>query len=243
MAEEYVIMPKADYIAACDAVRKKTGKSDPIKSGDLGAEIESVEAGSSGGADSIPPVSDTTFGNDTEIEILPAVEGKLYYDNELLPELPVVEGYPYMLLEKLANRYYLVCSSKKYYYASSNAYYLAPSGTSAKNYAITFDEYAEGGTWILKSTTAYSQAGPVFWANYDIPLDSASSTTIHFHATEPTEEGTKENLVPAERADSYIVNSDDLNTIAGLVQSIAGTKSLLSIADIIALLTSIGEEG
>lgn len=36
---EYVIMPTADYQAACDTIRAATGKSDPIKSGDLAGEI------------------------------------------------------------------------------------------------------------------------------------------------------------------------------------------------------------
>lgn len=49
MAEEYVIMPKADYAAACDAIRRKTGKTAVIKSGDLSVEIDSIEAGNSGG--------------------------------------------------------------------------------------------------------------------------------------------------------------------------------------------------
>lgn len=49
MAIEYVIMPKADYIAACDSIRKKTGKTDKIKSGEMFAEIASIVAGGGGG--------------------------------------------------------------------------------------------------------------------------------------------------------------------------------------------------
>lgn len=39
---DYVIMPGVDYMAACDAVREKTGKTDDIKSGDLAAEVQSI---------------------------------------------------------------------------------------------------------------------------------------------------------------------------------------------------------
>lgn len=48
MAEEYVIMPKSDYVSACDAIRRKTGKTDVIKSGDLSAEIDCIEGSGSG---------------------------------------------------------------------------------------------------------------------------------------------------------------------------------------------------
>lgn len=46
---DYVIMPSADYVAACDKVRERTGKADPIKSGDFATEIEGIPAG--GGAE------------------------------------------------------------------------------------------------------------------------------------------------------------------------------------------------
>ena len=42
---EVVIMPKAHYEAACNAIRSKTGKEDVIKSGDMEAEILSITTG------------------------------------------------------------------------------------------------------------------------------------------------------------------------------------------------------
>lgn len=42
---DYVIMPGADYQAACDKLREKTGKTDLIKSGDLAAAIGSIQSG------------------------------------------------------------------------------------------------------------------------------------------------------------------------------------------------------
>lgn len=40
---DYMILPTADYKAACDAIRAKTGKTDLIKSGDMAAEIDSID--------------------------------------------------------------------------------------------------------------------------------------------------------------------------------------------------------
>ena len=53
----YVLMPGADYQAACDAIRAKTGKSELIKSGELAAEI----AGITGGGGSVEGVHTVTF--------------------------------------------------------------------------------------------------------------------------------------------------------------------------------------
>ena len=39
---DYVIIPKADYKSACDAIRDKTQKGDPIKSGEMASEVASI---------------------------------------------------------------------------------------------------------------------------------------------------------------------------------------------------------
>lgn len=53
----YVLMPGADYKGICDAVRAKTGKTDPIKSGELASDI----AGITGGGGSMEGVHTVTF--------------------------------------------------------------------------------------------------------------------------------------------------------------------------------------
>jgi hypothetical protein len=55
----YVLMPGADYQAACDAIRAKTGKSELIKSGELASEISGITGGGSGG--SVEGVHTVTF--------------------------------------------------------------------------------------------------------------------------------------------------------------------------------------
>lgn len=42
---EYAVMPKADYLDACNAVREKTGGNELIKSGEMGARIRSISGG------------------------------------------------------------------------------------------------------------------------------------------------------------------------------------------------------
>lgn len=116
-------------------------------------------------------------------EVQPADAEFFYYNGERLPKIPVVEGYPYAFMEKLPTRYYIVFSTEKYYYNESSTYYYPVSGASARNYAITFEELEAGGTWVLKSETAYTQSGPFLWANYDIPKGSATATTINNYGT------------------------------------------------------------
>lgn len=45
MAENYAIMPLQDYEAACDAIRGKTGGTDPIRSEDMAAQIQGISVG------------------------------------------------------------------------------------------------------------------------------------------------------------------------------------------------------
>lgn len=42
---DYAVMPKADYLDACNAIREKTGGTNVIKSGDMGAQIRAIETG------------------------------------------------------------------------------------------------------------------------------------------------------------------------------------------------------
>lgn len=96
---DYVIMPSADYVAACDKVRERTGKTDPIKSGDLAAEIEAIPSG--GGDDEFP--ADRYFEGGIEAVDLPnATKIKkyaFYQDSKLktisLPNVTSVGSYAF----------------------------------------------------------------------------------------------------------------------------------------------------
>lgn len=56
---DMVIMPGADYKDACDAVREKTGGTDAIKSGVLGAKIRAIPTGGQ-----LPSLSDPAVAGD-----------------------------------------------------------------------------------------------------------------------------------------------------------------------------------
>lgn len=55
---DFIIMPGADYQAACDKLREKSGKTDLIKSGDLASEIEAVAG------EKLPPAEAVSFSAD-----------------------------------------------------------------------------------------------------------------------------------------------------------------------------------
>ena len=42
---DYAVMPKADYLDACNAIREKTGSTDVIKSGDMDTQIRAIKTG------------------------------------------------------------------------------------------------------------------------------------------------------------------------------------------------------
>lgn len=82
---EYVVMPKEDYEAACNSIRGKTGKTDLIKSGDLSAEIDSIQTGGSGGGSAEGCVTVTFMNGDVELFSRPV------YIGDDCPE-PVAQG-------------------------------------------------------------------------------------------------------------------------------------------------------
>lgn len=71
---DFVIMPKADYVAACNSVRAKTGKSDTIKSGDLSSEIDSITGGG-GSSDDVRYVTFMSYDGAVEYLRLPVAVG------------------------------------------------------------------------------------------------------------------------------------------------------------------------
>ena len=56
---DYAVMPYTDYEDACDAVREKTGGTEAIVSGDLGAKIRSI---TTGGTQETPEISVSSTG-------------------------------------------------------------------------------------------------------------------------------------------------------------------------------------
>lgn len=96
----YSLIPSADYKAACDAIRAKTGKTGLIKSGDMSAEIGGIETGS---GSNIPlnfafgdtPPEDTTkyWVKTTGINNFDVVKVKYQKSPELIP-VTLPDGVP-----------------------------------------------------------------------------------------------------------------------------------------------------
>lgn len=215
---EYVIMPKADYESACDATRAKTGKTDLIKSGELGTEIGGITVGSD-----IPDGTNVTFG---------VVERpKAYFNDVLLPAIPedVLEQYPYAFIYKSATRYNLVFSKIKYWYQSSDDTCRNSDGT-VKNYWLTFENMAAGQTWAHRNDDWYywgpSFSSGVVWSNYDIPNGSADATEIYFEGTEP-------QIVPVfpEREEAYSFTSEDIANLGYAIQQKTNDYTLRTVSE------------
>lgn len=65
MSEKWAVMPEDDYKDACDAVREKTGGTDPIKSGEMGAQIRAIKAG---GDDQVITNASYLFYNNARVD-------------------------------------------------------------------------------------------------------------------------------------------------------------------------------
>lgn len=132
---------------------------------------------------------------------------KFYYNDVLLPEIPVVEGYPYQVIFEQTivsdgSITYALYSTEQPMYGKPNALYENVTTMSqqaeAQYWRHTF--IATTNTWIAGSisnaATNVLNIGDTgtgtdrylftpIWSNYDIHLDSADSTEIFFSASEP----------------------------------------------------------
>lgn len=70
---EFVMMPKADYEAACNSIRAKTGKTELIKSGAMSTEIDSITGG--GSSDDVRYVTFMSYDGTEEHGRLPVAVG------------------------------------------------------------------------------------------------------------------------------------------------------------------------
>lgn len=248
MAEEYVIMPKSDYVSACDAIRRKTGKSNKIKSCDLCVEIDCIEGGGSGESGSIPFVSDTTFGNVTDVEvILPAVEGKKYYNGVLLPELPeaaLAYTHCWIYRHETSGYYRLICSNVTWYVGGDPIGIRDSASVEDPRWNITDAELEAGEGWKELAAGNYYytyEAGVKYplWSMSNIMVGSESSNEVFLYGNEPITEKVKEILVPVEREYAYVVKSLSLNEFAAYCQKIIHTENLLSMNDMTEVLKTI----
>lgn len=113
---------------------------------------------------------------------------KYYYSGVLLPEIPVIEGYPNVWIRKnVSTGYYdavYTASDILWYY--SNGMYPTNESVTIKWYRLAI---SDGTEWVYnKDTTGYfsiDTSKTVFWSCIDIPNGSIGATDIYFYASEP----------------------------------------------------------
>lgn len=132
---------------------------------------------------------------------------KYYYNGVLLPEIPVLDGYPYCCIRKnnSTGYYDLLYSPTGFYYKSSGVY----DKDSVKNhkYTIAIDSDMDTAEWEDQNNTTYSgwtidSSRILMWSNHDIPNDSATSTDIYFAALPSLPDSYSTNLVLSIEAET-----------------------------------------
>lgn len=113
---------------------------------------------------------------------------KYYYNGVLLPEIPVIEGYPNVWIRKnVSTGYYdavYTASDILWYY--SNGMYPTNESVTIKWYRLAI---SDGTEWVYnRDTTGYfgiDTSKTVIWSCIDIPNGSIGATDIYFYASEP----------------------------------------------------------
>lgn len=112
-----------------------------------------------------------------------------YYGKYLLPEIPVVDGYPYVCIRKEASNYDLLLCKNQWYVHSGNLYYESASTLSCKWYKLSFDSLS----WSFYKDDVgggfgVSNGEPIIWCNEDILDGSSTSSKVWMKGTEPSTE-------------------------------------------------------
>lgn len=119
---------------------------------------------------------------------------KYYYGGVLLPEIPVIEGYPYTFIRKdeTNGNYDLIYSIKKPCYNGANIGYVTDGtiGTGDTHwYRIEIASVSTATVWAFNKTIetwwGINAERTVMWSNVDMPVGSETSTDIYFYASEP----------------------------------------------------------
>lgn len=132
---EYAIIPTADYKAACDAIRAKTGKTDLIKSGDMASEIASVPTGGGGGG-KIELVEGAVYKaqETSETNVYIVVDGTALTLTEFfLASFGAEMDFPCYIVDALPDT---MEAGSVYIISSSGIAYLSDEGTSAAAYTM-----------------------------------------------------------------------------------------------------------
>lgn len=179
-----------------------------------------------------PSAENVEFGNVKQTEVIPAPEGKAWYNGVLLPEIPadmLTDGYEYLTLLRhiSSDSLYAYATTTLPYYDGTSRFEL-DAGRKRRLYDAENDAWGEESITTDDTYCDLAEKWAVVWAKQNIPNGSATSTTIYFEGSDPVTETEEEVLVPVERLEAYSTTGDFLNGVAGYVQKFLGTLSLLT---------------
>ena len=133
---DYAIIPMADYKAACDAIRAKTGKTDLIKSGEMAGEIGGIEVGGSTGGGQVELVEGAVYKaqESRELTVYLVLGGMAVTVSEYFAMVfgSAVE-FPCYIVDTLPDTMESGCV---YIVSSSGIAYMSDDGTSSAAYTI-----------------------------------------------------------------------------------------------------------
>ena len=166
---------------------------------------------------------------------------KFYYNGVLLPEVPVVDGYPYCAIryDQQNSRIDAIYSQTNFYYTGSTI-----SNAAASNYKRYVAPIANPEQWSTSSDTNYgswtiASNRKLLWANHDIPNGSSTSTTIYFYTSNPASESEAKpkeleysvyhNFYPYSGGIEYSAGSNYVNYVVPVVKYSTYTVTMVEV--------------
>lgn len=164
----------------------------------------------------------------------------LFYGGVLLPEIPVIEGYPNVWIRKnVSTGYYdavYTASDILWYY--SNGMYPTNESVTIKWYRLAI---SDGTEWVYNRDTTGSfsidTSRTVFWSCIDIPNGSIGATDIYFYASEPTYYGIVDTAVYEVVSGTSIVGSVTAD-VGDIVLATITARSALTLPESLTLLNT-----
>lgn len=113
-----------------------------------------------------------------------------YYGKYLLPEIPVIDGYPYIIIRKNDTSGYfdlVYCKNQWYFDGTNNIWYTDYSTTISKWYRVNISSLGEWEFYQdLKNGLGLDTQRTIIWTKQDILDGSASSSTVWMKGHEPS---------------------------------------------------------
>lgn len=161
---------------------------------------------------------------------------KYYYNDVLLPEIPVVDGKPYVWIRDDGNgsNYEAIYCAYPWHRIDDKMYPRKSANYVAYYIASDLTEWTYKNSWT--NNTGYWYGVGAIWSSHDIPDGSASASEIYLYASEPVPEGGSEP--EPEYKEKYAVTSEWLVSVADEVRRLTGSTDKLTTEQILEALRS-----